>query len=117
MRPDRQLCRSQSDILTQCSKRISMQPTEALVWVSLTFLDVLDAQRTLYQAKSQYINALLEAHQSIAEIERALGEVVDHSNNEALRIIYHDIFNIDKSSKKTRTNDCNYLWSSLLALY
>lgn len=42
------------------------------------FLDVLDAQRTLYQAKSQYINALLEAHQSIAEIERALGEVVDH---------------------------------------
>ena len=42
------------------------------------FLDVLDAQRTLYQAKSQYINALLEAHQSIAEIERALGEVEDH---------------------------------------
>lgn len=42
------------------------------------FLDVLDAQRTLYQAKSQYINALLEGHQSIAEIERTLGEVVDH---------------------------------------
>jgi cobalt-zinc-cadmium efflux system outer membrane protein len=42
------------------------------------FLDVLDAQRTLYQAKSQYINALLEAHQSIAEIERTLGEVVEH---------------------------------------
>ena len=42
------------------------------------FLDVLDAQRTLYQAKSQYISALLEGHQSIAEIERTLGEVVDH---------------------------------------
>lgn len=42
------------------------------------FLDVLDAQRTLYQAKSQYINALLEAHQSIAEIERTLGDVVEH---------------------------------------
>lgn len=42
------------------------------------FLDVLDAQRTLYQAKSQYINALLEAHQSVAEIERALGDVVEH---------------------------------------
>lgn len=42
------------------------------------FLDVLDAQRTLYQAKSQYINALLEAHQSVAEIERTLGEVVEH---------------------------------------
>lgn len=42
------------------------------------FLDVLDAQRTLYQAKSQYISALLEGHQSIADIERTLGEVVDH---------------------------------------
>ncbi len=42
------------------------------------FLDVLDAQRTLYQAKSQYINALLEAHQAIAEIERTLGAVVEH---------------------------------------
>jgi len=43
------------------------------------FLDVLDAQRTLYQTKSQYINALLEAHQSIAEIERTLGAVIEHS--------------------------------------
>lgn len=42
------------------------------------FLDVLDAQRTLYQTKSQYINALLEAHQSIAEIERTLGAVIEH---------------------------------------
>lgn len=42
------------------------------------FLDVLDAQRTLYQAKSQYINALQEAHQSIAEIERILGDIVKH---------------------------------------
>ncbi len=45
------------------------------------FLDVLDAQRTLYQTKSQYINALLEAHQSIAEIERTLGAVIEHSVN------------------------------------
>ncbi len=42
------------------------------------FLDVLDAQRTLYQTKSQYITALLEAHQSIAEIERTLGAVIEH---------------------------------------
>ena len=42
------------------------------------FLDVLDAQRTLYQAKSQYVNALLDAHQSIAEIERTLGDVIEH---------------------------------------
>ncbi len=45
------------------------------------FLDVLDAQRTLYQVKTQYINALLEAHQSVAEIERTVGDVVEHQLN------------------------------------
>jgi len=43
------------------------------------FLDVLDAQRTLFQAKSQYIQALLDTHLSVAEIERILGDVVIHS--------------------------------------
>lgn len=42
------------------------------------FLDVLDAQRTLFQAKSQYIQALLDAHQAVAEIERMLGDVFSH---------------------------------------
>lgn len=42
------------------------------------FLDVLDAQRTLAQAKSQYMQALLEAHQAVAEIERILGDVIAH---------------------------------------
>lgn len=40
------------------------------------FLDVLDAQRTLVQAKSQYINALQEAHQASAEIKRILGDAM-----------------------------------------
>lgn len=44
------------------------------------FLDVLDAQRTLVQAKSQYIQALLEAHLAVAEIERILGDVITHQN-------------------------------------
>lgn len=39
-----------------------------------SFLDVLDAQRTSFQAKSQYLRALAEAHRSAAEIERILGE-------------------------------------------
>ncbi|MGJ8620958.1 MAG: TolC family protein [Methylophilaceae bacterium] len=43
------------------------------------FLDVLDAQRTLFQAKSQHIQVLLEAHQAVAEIERILGDVVSHT--------------------------------------
>lgn len=39
-----------------------------------SFLDVLDAQRTLFQAKSQYIQALMDAHQAFAEIERITGK-------------------------------------------
>lgn len=39
-----------------------------------SFLEVLDAQRTLFQVKSQYLRALAEAHRSAAEIERILGE-------------------------------------------
>lgn len=38
------------------------------------FLDVLDAQRTLFQAQSQYFHALAEAHRSAADIDRLLGE-------------------------------------------
>jgi cobalt-zinc-cadmium efflux system outer membrane protein len=38
------------------------------------FLDVLDAQRTLLQAKSHYLNALSDAHRAMADISRILGE-------------------------------------------
>lgn len=37
------------------------------------FLDVLDAQRTLFQARSQYLAALARAHQAAAGIDRILG--------------------------------------------
>jgi cobalt-zinc-cadmium efflux system outer membrane protein len=40
------------------------------------FLDVLDAQRTLLQAKSQYLETLAEAHRAMAAIDRILG--ADH---------------------------------------
>ena len=43
------------------------------------FLEVLDAQRTLFQAKSQYLRALSEAHRAAAGIERVLGEAVPNS--------------------------------------
>lgn len=39
-----------------------------------SFLDVLDAQRTLLQAKSQYLRTLSEAHRAAADIDRILGE-------------------------------------------
>lgn len=43
------------------------------------FLDVLDAQRTLVQAKSQYIDILLEAHQATSDIERILGKPINQT--------------------------------------
>lgn len=44
-----------------------------------SFLEVLDAQRTSFQAQSQYLRALAEAHRSAAEIERILGEASPNS--------------------------------------
>jgi len=38
------------------------------------FLDVLDAQRTLLQAKSSYLRALAEAHRAAADIDRIIGQ-------------------------------------------
>ncbi len=37
------------------------------------FLDVLDAQRTLFQAKTKFLQALAEAHRASAELERIIG--------------------------------------------
>ena len=47
------------------------------------FLDVLDAQRTLVQTKSQYIQSLLDAHEAVAEIERILGDVMHHQSDKS----------------------------------
>jgi cobalt-zinc-cadmium efflux system outer membrane protein len=38
-----------------------------------SFLEVLDAQRTFFQAKSQYLRALAETQRSTAEIDRVVG--------------------------------------------
>ena len=38
-----------------------------------SFLEVLDAQRTLFQAKTQYIQTLALAHQAEADIQSLLG--------------------------------------------
>jgi cobalt-zinc-cadmium efflux system outer membrane protein len=51
--------------------------TKGYIMGKFSFLEVLDAQRTLFQAKSQYLRALAEAHRSAAEIERVLGEAPD----------------------------------------
>ncbi|WP_040787401.1 TolC family protein [Massilia niastensis] len=38
-----------------------------------SFLEVLDAQRTLFQSKNQYLLAIAESHRASAEIERIIG--------------------------------------------
>ncbi len=38
------------------------------------FLDVLDAQRTLFEVRSRYIEALAEYHKQVAELERLVGQ-------------------------------------------
>ncbi len=39
-----------------------------------SFLETLDAQRTLIQARTQYLRALAETHRAASEIERLLGD-------------------------------------------
>lgn len=41
------------------------------------FLEVLDAQRTFFEAKGQYLEALAAYHQSRAVVERLIGEPLD----------------------------------------
>jgi cobalt-zinc-cadmium efflux system outer membrane protein len=38
------------------------------------FLDVLDAQRTLFEARGQHLEALVAYHRAVAEVERLIGE-------------------------------------------
>jgi cobalt-zinc-cadmium efflux system outer membrane protein len=41
------------------------------------YLNVLDAQRTLFEAKGQYIEALSAYHKARADVERLIGQRID----------------------------------------
>ena len=45
------------------------------------YLDVLDAQRSLFDAKGKYIDALAGYHKSLAAIERLIGESLNSIKN------------------------------------
>jgi cobalt-zinc-cadmium efflux system outer membrane protein len=45
------------------------------------FLSVLLSQRTLFDSKSQYLRALTEYHQAVAEVERLIGERLEVARN------------------------------------
>ncbi len=44
-----------------------------------SFLEVLDAQRTFFQARAQYLKSLSDAHRTAAELERVLGAITSPS--------------------------------------
>ena len=41
------------------------------------YLDVLDAQRTLFEARGQYVSALATYHKAVADLDRAIGKMPD----------------------------------------
>ena len=41
------------------------------------YLDVLDAQRTLFEAKARHLDALERYHQTAVEVERLVGQALD----------------------------------------
>jgi cobalt-zinc-cadmium efflux system outer membrane protein len=47
----------------------------------LDYLNVLDAQRTFFNAKARYVNALASYHTAKAEIERLIGKNLDDVDN------------------------------------
>jgi cobalt-zinc-cadmium efflux system outer membrane protein len=44
-----------------------------------SFLDALDAQRTLFQVRSQHLLAMAEAHRAAGELDRLLGAGVEET--------------------------------------
>lgn len=48
------------------------------------FLEVLDAQRTFFQARAQYLRALAETHRSAAEIDRIVGVPFEDKSGDAV---------------------------------
>jgi cobalt-zinc-cadmium efflux system outer membrane protein len=48
------------------------------------FLEVLDAQRTFFQARAQYLRALAETHRSAAEIDRIVGVPFENHLSDAM---------------------------------
>ncbi len=44
------------------------------------FLDVLDSQKTLFQARAQYLETLADYHKAVADVERLAGEPLASSS-------------------------------------
>ena len=49
------------------------------------FMDVLDAQRTLFEVESELIDAQSEYHKAVTQIERSIGQSLNNINEEEVR--------------------------------
>jgi cobalt-zinc-cadmium efflux system outer membrane protein len=58
--------------------------TEGYRFGKFGFLEVLDSQRTLFQARIQYLGALANYHHSVADVERLTGAPLDLENVQLL---------------------------------
>lgn len=76
---------SQFDIAKNFARRFESEilPSAGLAFERATrgfeagkfgFIDVLDAQRTLFQTRARYLSALSDAYQALAQIDRILGQ-------------------------------------------
>jgi len=62
----------QRDVLPAAEEAFQVA-TEGYRQGKFGFLDVLDAQRTLFETKGQYLDALSAYHKAVAEAERLIG--------------------------------------------
>lgn len=68
----------QSEILPGAASAFDAA-SKGFLYGKFSYLEVLDAQRTLFLAKNQYLSALTEIHQAHADILRILGQVIPSS--------------------------------------
>jgi cobalt-zinc-cadmium efflux system outer membrane protein len=61
------------DAIVPGARRVLEATSEGYRQGKFSLLDVLDAQRTLFEARGQYIEALATYHKAVAEAERLLG--------------------------------------------
>ena len=70
----------QQDVLPAAEEAFEVA-TEGYRQGKFSFLDVLDAQRTLFETKGQYLDALSAYHKAVADAERLTGEPVGAVHN------------------------------------
>ena len=72
----------QKDVLPAAEQAFSAAG-EAYRVGKITFIEVLDAQRALLEARSSYIGSLADYHKSLAEVERLIGQPLTQNSGES----------------------------------